>query len=247
MRMATGGRAPASAAGRTHGILSPPYLRRLLCLALPVIHPTLPPGVVSGAQPGNGMTTTLDIRAYDRAHRRGKAALAAGAQPCELVWSGRDVLLSCALTMAPDVTTITLTGEFSSDSGKRMQKGTMRWRVVDMTPFLGPLRDRTRPPGDRVRDFLRQKAAFETRHASVLEAFYISNAMPDLCPRLQPPRHASASLPAEHYWSSARASPAPHGSRVAADRRCGAANRSCCGRENRRTAFPTARAQSAGR
>lgn len=149
----------------------------LLCLALHGIV-SESSAVMFTLQPSNSITR-LDVRAYDQSHVRGKAILAAGAQPCELVWSGRDVPLSCALTLASDVTAITLTGEFSADGGKRMQKGTMRWQVVDIGPFLRPLRDRTRPMGDRVRDFLKQKAAFEARHASVLEAFYLSNAMPD--------------------------------------------------------------------
>jgi SMI1 / KNR4 family (SUKH-1) len=168
----------------------------LLCVAL---H-----GIVSESsavlfilQPSNSITR-LDVRAYDPSQLRGRATLAAGAQSCELVWSGRDAPLSCALALAAEVSTITLTGEFSAESGKRMQKGTMRWQVVDMASFLRPLRERTRLMGDRVRDFLKQKA-FEARHASVLEAFYLSNEMADPAPEIAAAeKRLGFPLPAEH-------------------------------------------------
>ena len=156
--------------------------------------------LVGSAQPrGGAPMTTLDILAYDQPHLRGQAALSAGGQPCQLAWSGRDARLSCALALAPAATEMTLTGELSRESGRRMQKGTMRWQVIDIGPALRHLRDRTRPMGDRFRAFVREKAAFEARHAAVLEGFGLSNAEADSPAAIaDAEKRLGFSLPADH-------------------------------------------------
>lgn len=148
-------------------------------------------------QPADRAAVTLDVRYYDQPGVRGLASLSAGGRPCQLAWTGRETARSCAFTVAPGATEIAMTGEYARD--ERPARGTMRWRVIDMGPMLAPLRDPTRPMGDRFRAFQEEKAAFEARYASVLEGFDLSVRQPDAAAAIAgAEKRLGFALPGEH-------------------------------------------------
>jgi hypothetical protein len=76
---------------------------------------------------------------------------------------------------------VVLSGEFAFNDAHRRgrARGTQRWQVVDMSAVVGPLRETARPFGQRVREFMRAKAALEKTYPKFAEATQIQPGTPD--------------------------------------------------------------------
>jgi hypothetical protein len=75
---------------------------------------------------------------------------------------------ACAFELPPTAREITVSGELSYvSSGGPPTRGSRRWRIVDIAPLVSPLRDTSRPFGQRIRAFLDAKQAFEKAHPAL--------------------------------------------------------------------------------
>lgn len=81
------------------------------------------------------------------------------------------VTRECAIDLPASAREFVLSGEFAfTDKVRRSRaRGTQRWRIVDLAPVVGPLRDASRPFGQRVRDFVRAKSALEKTHPTLAD------------------------------------------------------------------------------
>jgi hypothetical protein len=103
--------------------------------------------------------TTLRIRAFDDTNRKGTVTVRAGSNACTLRFAGETKTVGCRLPLPAGTTHIELDRDVKY--GRSRYRGTQQIRLVDVAPLLGTLRDRTRPFGDRIRNFIAAKEDLE--------------------------------------------------------------------------------------
>lgn len=80
-------------------------------------------------------------------------------------WDERE---ACVFELPPDAREIGVTGEFTLlSAGGPPTRGSRRWRIVDIAPLIRPLRDTSRPFGQRILAFLEAREAFEKAHPAL--------------------------------------------------------------------------------
>jgi hypothetical protein len=86
----------------------------------------------------------------------------------------RDV---CAFELPPAAREVEVSGQFAHlRSDQPPTRGSRRWRIVDLAPVVSPLRDTSRPFGQRTRAFLRAKEALEKVHSALTDNVDVETA-----------------------------------------------------------------------
>jgi hypothetical protein len=76
----------------------------------------------------------------------------------------------CVFELPATAREIALSGEFAHvQSEHPPTRGSRRFRIVDIAPVIRPLRDTSRPFGQRVRAFLQAKEALEKAHPALMD------------------------------------------------------------------------------
>jgi hypothetical protein len=97
------------------------------------------------------------IRAWDREDYSGSVRISAGTRSSEMRFAGTGKNLEVRLPIDPGITSITVEGEVRWKhyrKGSEKAKGKQTIRIIDLASVVRPLRDRSRPVGQRVIEYL---------------------------------------------------------------------------------------------
>ena len=117
---------------------------------------------------------SVAVEVLDQQGISGAATLeAAGASSCAIRFTGSGKALdACLLAIPASATELRLSGEVTwrdGDGRTRTAKGTQRWKLLDVSPMAGPLRDASRPLGEGMKALLAARPAFERGSGGLVE------------------------------------------------------------------------------
>jgi hypothetical protein len=156
-----------------------------MSLAMTLMTPAMTPGLIvslcavlgSGLLLGSSLSSgrAVKVAVSTNHHEHSTASLTLsvdGRSVCKIAlaeqesWDERE---ACAFELPPTAREIAVSGEFAYVGSDRPPptRGNRRWKIVDIAPLMSPLRDTSRPFGQRIRAFLQAKKAFEKAHPAL--------------------------------------------------------------------------------
>ena len=117
--------------------------------------------------------TPVAVKIYDQKSYNGTLVFTVGPKSGDkILLTGSNRVVDVPVFEWPAGAPLGISGEFAAKPSwwKGPKKGRLEWKIVDLAPLLGPLRDTSQPMEQRVLAFFKAKTLLEAQHQELLDA-----------------------------------------------------------------------------